>query len=386
MYHRYITLLLCTAVLSSISLFADNDAVSCGKKACGEKKQAEAFTGQVLRNRVRMRLQPSLDAYVFSELKQGDVLLVTHQVDDFYACLPPRGLKGYIFRTYVLDGAVEGANVNVRLEPDTTSPVVTQLNTGDRVCGVVAPQNSKWLEIDLPDSVKFYVAKEFIGKAGPVSLYAEHGARLERVKQELCSIEIQLDQEMQKPFSQIQLTPFANRLSKVIAENSDMPEEVDQAKAITSKMQEAYLAKSLVASQECPPAPEQPEPTPEPPSLPEQKELAAVLPSLWTNQEERLIQQAIQEGTVETPEQFYANERQKAVSLTGIIKPYNSHVKNRPGDYLLIDSKSQLPIAYLYSTTVDLQEFVAKPVSLEVSTRPNNHFAFAAYFVHSVEG
>lgn len=384
--------------LSCMSLCAEEEPQGQPQKV--ERKELEPFTGQILKNRVRMRLQPSLDAYVFSELKRGDVILVTHQVDDFYACVPPKGLKGYIFRTYVLDNAVEGSNVNIRLEPDTASPVIAQLNTGDAVKGVIASQNNKWLEIELPESVKFYVAKELVGKAGPASLYGERINRLHVVKKELSDLQEQIDAEMQKPFPEIQLSPFASRLTRIAVENSDMVEEVSEAKALTAKMQEAYLAKGAEYRQSALAAAKVQAPVEynveivESVSDGNQVQVVAEeysfearpdLAIFWKNQEERLMQEVMDSGESASAEQFYANQLKRALQLTGIIKPYNSYGKNRPGDFILIDQKSQLPIAYLYSTTIDLQNYVAKPVSMQLAERPNNHFAIPAYFVLSIE-
>ncbi|MGD0665819.1 MAG: hypothetical protein ABSA17_08880, partial [Rhabdochlamydiaceae bacterium] len=74
---------------------------------------------------------------------------------------------------------------------------------------------------------------------------------------------------------------------------------------------------------------------------------------------------------------------QAGVILTGIVEPYASMVKHKPGDYVLKDK--DLPKAYLYSTQVNLQEYVGKKVSILVVPRSNNNFAFPAYFVLSVE-
>ncbi len=86
------------------------------------------------------------------------------------------------------------------------------------------------------------------------------------------------------------------------------------------------------------------------------------------------------EGTVE---QFYENERENAAVLTGVIEPYSRPVKNRPGDYLL--RCDNLPLAILYSTRVDLEKFVGKKISIIAAPRPNNNFAFPAYYVLSLE-
>ena len=87
----------------------------------------------------------------------------------------------------------------------------------------------------------------------------------------------------------------------------------------------------------------------------------------------------------DSPDTYYAEEQKKANTLHGVIKPYNSFVSSRPGDFVLINLKTNLPIAYLYSTKTDLASCINKPVTLWVSERPNNNFAFPAYFVMQVE-
>src|SRR5947209_1386500 len=60
------------------------------------------FTGKILRNKVRMRLQPTLDAGVVRELNNGEMIVVVGENEDFFAIQPPSDVKGYIFRTFVL--------------------------------------------------------------------------------------------------------------------------------------------------------------------------------------------------------------------------------------------------------------------------------------------
>ena len=66
-----------------------------------------------------------------------------------------------------------------------------------------------------------------------------------------------------------------------------------------------------------------------------------------------------------------------------MIEPYTYSVKEKPGDFILRSGES--PIAYLYSTHIDLEKWVGKSVTVMTSPRPNNHFAFPAFFVLSVE-
>ena len=60
-----------------------------------------SFTGRLVKNKVRMRVQPTLDAGVIRELAKGDMLIVTGEIDDFYSVLPPTSSKAYVFRTFV---------------------------------------------------------------------------------------------------------------------------------------------------------------------------------------------------------------------------------------------------------------------------------------------
>lgn len=356
----------------------------------------EAFTGKVTGHNVRMRLQPNLDAQVFKELDKDELLLVTGLVDDFYACMPPKGLKGYIFRTYVLDGVVEGTNVFVRLGPDRTSPSVAQLNSGDPVKGSIAAQNNKWLQIDLPEDVRFYVAKDYVQKAGNVNFYAEQETKRQDALKTLNTLEADLDKELEKPFSKIQLAKVSEQLNQFIRDHKDMPQAVSQAEAMISRMQEIYLTKSVASADEQAPveeekkeetkpsaknAPEKPTSTIQPPA-PARPVTTMVS---WQSQENAYLQNLIAEGEAETSDSYYAEELKKANTLHGTIKPYNSFINTRPGDYVLLNLKTNLPIAYLYSTKVDLAASVGKPVTVWISERPNNNFAFPAYFVLQIE-
>jgi len=131
-----------------------------------------SFTGKILSNKTRLRLHPTLDSPILKELDQDAWVVVTGEKDDFYLVEPPKDLKAYIFRTFVINNVVEGVRVNVRLRPELGSPVVCHLNTGDLVEGVASISNNKWLEIDLPKTAHCYIAKELIENiGGPVGCF-----------------------------------------------------------------------------------------------------------------------------------------------------------------------------------------------------------------------
>ncbi len=382
-----LTLLLLSLSCTPLALFGDSQESQASTHSA---KRFEPFCGKVSGHNVRMRLAPNLDAQVFKELDRDDLLLVTGLVDDFYACMPPKGLKGYIFRTYVLDGVVEGSNVFVRLGPDRTSPAVTQLNSGDIVKGVPAAQNNKWLEISLPEDVRFYVAKEYVQKAGDATYFTSQETRRQDAYKTLSELETELDRELDRPFQKIALANISQKLSTFINDHKDMPQAVSQAEALIARMQQIYLTKSVALKDE--PAEEPPVAAP---VKKEKKEIAAPpLPvphrpvataTSWQDHENSYLQSLIAKGEIESADEFYKDELKKASTLHGTLKPYNSFVATRPGDFVLLNLKTNLPIAYLYSTKQDLGAWVNKPVTIWVSERPNNNFAFPAYFVLQVE-
>ncbi|MCB1085182.1 MAG: hypothetical protein KDK60_03680, partial [Chlamydiia bacterium] len=84
-----------------------------------------------------------------------------------------------------------------------------------------------------------------------------------------------------------------------------------------------------------------------------------------------------------TMDDFYKDQKMKSRAVSGIIESYKEPVKNKPGDFIL--TSRDVPVAYVYSTLINLEQFVGKRVNLIVTERPNNNFAFPAYFVLEVE-
>jgi len=366
-----------------------------------ETRTIESFTGKVTKNRVRLRLQPTLEAPILKELSKDHLLVVTGIVDEFYAVLPAPQTKGYMFRTYILDGEIVGNHVNVRLEPDTNAPIICQLNSGEKITGNVAAANNKWLEIALPEQVRFYVAKEFVSRAGDVHVFYEVEKRRTCVEERLAFIEKAVHNEFQKSFRQIELAPFATELKSLIAQMDNLPQQAHRAQTLLKTMQEDYLQKSLTHKEVAAPQivveadhqdKESSGKAESEVACSEEKadeKPAAATPPVFAlpygETEKKLLQDAITSGLVKDAEGFYLVEQKKAVVLHGIIKPYARHVKNAPGDFVLLNPKTNLPIAYVYSTKVDLQLLVNKEMTITAVERPNNNFAYKAFFALKAE-
>ena len=349
------------------------------------KKAFDSFTGKVTCSRLRVRLQPNLEGTILEELVQGDLVVVTEQVDDFYAVMPDPSRKGYIYRAYVLDNVVEANNVNVRLGPDTHTPIFCQMNQGDRVCGAACPDNNKWLVVDLPETTRFYVAKDYILNIGDPGLYKRTQTRKQQVAARLDAIDKTIQEELAKPFDEIQLVASVNDLKTIAVQEEDLPELASRAQSLLKSTQEQYLQLSLGRTPVAVSA-EAPEAAP--------SKLIAMVPlevpikmvsAALQLQEEGLIEQALQAGRAASKEAFYSEALKVSQEIAGQVVPYDRPVRNRPGDFMLVDSKTKVPVAYLYSCTVDLRPFAGQVVRLSVDPRPNHHFALPAYAVLDVQ-
>jgi hypothetical protein len=84
-------------------------------------------------------------------------------------------------------------------------------------------------------------------------------------------------------------------------------------------------------------------------------------------------------------QEFYEQQKGQSIALRGVLETFDRPVRNKPGDYLLVNKVNRLPIAYLYSTHVNLQDKVGQEITIEGILRPNNHFAYPAYFVIGAE-
>ena len=105
---------------------------------------------------------------------------------------------------------------------------------------------------------------------------------------------------------------------------------------------------------------------------------------LWISAEESLFLKWSAQHPARSLDDYYQEQRAKSVRLSGTLESYTAPIKNKPGNFIIRDR--DLPRAYLYSTKVDLDKYVGKYVTLYVSTRPNNNFAFPAYYVLDIDG
>lgn len=342
------------------------------------------FTGKVIGKRVRMRLYPDVDSPIIKECQKDDLLLVVGEKNGFYLVQPPSDIKAYIFRSFILDGIVEGDHVNVRIAPDRDAPAIGHLSTGTRVNGRISELNNKWLEIVPPDSTNFFVAKEFIEYAGDASLKATYEQRLSALTQALDSINLFSQAEMQKPYDKIDFHKIESRYQEILQNYADF-KEIEVARKNLMQYQEKYLYKKIAflekrASQAGSQKPSEPTGM----SYSDKESTSIEKMRMWEPFEESIYLSWSAMHHAKTMEDFYKDQKLKASIVSGVIEGYREAVKNKPGDFLLTQDNG-LPVAFLYSTQINLEDYLGKRVNLSVSERPCNNFAFPAYYVHEVE-
>lgn len=407
--------LLCVS-LSSISIYAEEKEPTfiskqealklsslsnsqTGRKQHFPKKSSfRQFTGRVLGSHVRLRTHPDVDSAIVRELGKDDLIVVTGEKEDFYEIAAPADIKAYIFRSFVLDNTVEGNRVNVRLAPDLDAPIIGHLNTGDRIQGKVADRNSKWLEIVPPSNTKFYVAKDFIEYAGGPDLKEVRDQRKSELAQLTDAALYTSDAEMRKAFPEIDFDHISSKFQRIIREYQDFPEEVQKATAKLTALQEAYLQKKLAfLEQKTELLSNRLEET----APPEQEHLqektivdssiatqikqsfsSTTKMKMWEPVEQALFASWKSMNHANTIDEFYQDQKMHATTISGILEAYAEPIKKKPGDYII--KYRDVPIAFVYSTQLNLEDYLGKKVNLVVSERPNNNFAWPAYYVHEV--
>lgn len=367
-----------------------------------EKKAFKPFTGKVVANKVRIRVKPDLDSHIIRQVNKNDLLLVVGEEGDFYAVQPSKETKAYVFRSYILDNVVEASRVNVRLEPHVDGPIVAQLQAGDRVQGQICPMNHKWLEISAPNTTRFYVSKEFLANVGPADYLATMEKRKAQISELLSAAYMAAEAECKKNYEEMLPQAIIDQFQSILRNFADFPDAITQAKEGLALLKETYLQKKISYLE----AKAQLSPTAKQELLAkhqaENRELladGATLPDLfakraakrdmtdqmrfWDSIEESLYLSWTAFHSGRKLDDFYTEQTANASVLSGTLEAYDHSVKNKPGDYILRGENG--PIAYVYSTAVNLEKYEGKQVTLLASPRPNNHFAFPAYFVLSVE-
>ncbi len=369
------------------------------------------FSGKIVGDRVRMRIHPNIESHIVQEIPKGQIFAVVDEVDGYYGVYPSKDMRAYIYRTYVLDNRVEAQHVNVRLHPSTDAPVVAQLNSGDPVEVHASPNQSKWYEISFPSEVTFWVAKEYIENIGPVEYVEKYHDRVQEAQQLLETAELIKQTEFRKEFMEVDMQRLTQNFMKIKKDYPDLEHIQAKAENAIAKLQKEYcdlkinfletkagkavsdlevLNAKLTLDTE---SSEQEDFSND--SIQQMPEISLSSLKLnfpesqtdkmkvWEPIELSQFQAWVSEHPDTSLENFYGEQVLNADKVQGIIEPFNTLLKHKPGDFIL--TVNGQTVAYLYSTHINLQNLVGKKVSLKVTGRDNRNFAFPAYYVLEVQ-
>jgi hypothetical protein len=351
----------------------------------------EPFTGEVQNDKVRLRLSPVLESLVLEEVEKGTLLAIKGEEEGFYSLEPTENLKAYVYANFIENGKCLASNVNVRLSPSVDAPVLAQLQQGDQVIEVDAKPQSGWIQIKPPKSVNLYVAKEYIKNIGSIGYIISQKRRDLEVKNLIKKTKENKAVEFSKPFMHISLQNILTPLEKVLNDYKDFPHLVNDAVMLVHQYKQDYLQlkvqflenekntlvttvveprKSLIPQNSTP--------------LIEKVAIKVDAKDEFVEIEENIYNNWRSKHKNEGYELYKKTQLQSADELQGILEPYNRLLKNKPGNYVLVNPLNKLPIAYIYSTTVSLKEYEGQIVTILATERPNHNFAFPAYHVWSI--
>lgn len=344
------------------------------------------FTGKIKGRKVRMRLRPDLDSRIIKELSKNELITVIGEKGDFWAVEAPAGMKAFVFRSFVLDNVVEGNRVNVRLEPGLDAPIIAHLNAGEKLeKASISPINPKWLEITPPSNTRFYIAKEYIEYAGGPEVKIEMEKRQSAAEQLLDSTSLLSKAELRKALEEIDFDRIVKGYNTVMTDFTEFPELVEQAKEALASFQEAYLQKRISHLETQTNEQFAASPSKGSVNLEKFENISMITEKMksWEPIEEALFLSWANINDNRTQRDYYEEQKLAAVEIEGVLESYITPTKNKPGDFIL--RNQDVPVGYVYSTQINLQSLIGKQVKLIAAPRPNNNFAFPAYYVLSVE-
>lgn len=398
----------CLLSLAGSPLIAKPQQIKQTKQAPVES--FKPFSGRINGDKVRMRLHPNIESQIVQETTKGQIFAVVDETDGYYGIHPSKDMYAYIYKTYVLDNRVEAQHVNVRLHPSTEAPVVAQLNAGDPVDIHPSSNTTKWHEISFPSEVTFWVAKEYVENVGPIDYVEKYAERVQEADQLLETAELIKQTEFRKDFMEIDMQRLTQNFMKIKRDFPDLEKVQAKSDQAIQKLQKEYCdlkinfletkAGKAVSDLETLNA-----------KLSHKVEIENELSDeeyttgltelsmshltldfpkeqtdkmkVWQPLEVSQFQAWVSEHPNASMENFYGEQALNAEKLQGIVEPFQTLLKHKPGDYVL--TVNGQTVAYLYSTHVNLQDLVGKKVSLKVTQRDNRNFAFPAFYVLEVQ-
>jgi len=229
-------------------------------------------------------------------------------------------------------------------------------------------------------------AKEFIEFAGDPQLKATVDKRKVAVHQLMESASLLTQAEMCKPFEEIDRERVVSSFNQIVDNYKDFPTLVEKAQDELTEFTESFLQRKIAYLEKKTAKLSKQVIQEEVVDLATEAEKnvnATDRMRAWEHVEESLFLAWSAMHHAKSMNDFYNEQKLNSRIVTGVLDTYGEPVKNKPGDFVI--KEKDVPVAYVYSTHVNLHNLVGKRVNLSVSSRSNNSFAFPAYYVLDAE-
>jgi len=115
---------------------------------------------RVVGQRVNLRAKPELSAEVTGQVNRGDRLTVKSMTPEWVEVVPPESVKFWVHRDFIEENLIVPPRLNVRAGPGVNYSVVAVLERDTRVKAI--SDFGEWVSIAPPDSASLWVSRELV--------------------------------------------------------------------------------------------------------------------------------------------------------------------------------------------------------------------------------
>jgi uncharacterized protein YgiM (DUF1202 family) len=128
-------------------------------------QETEFLQGEINEDNVNVRADSTVNARTVCNLNKGALVSVVRESYGWYKIQLPKSGPAYINKDFLLVGGDCGRvlknNVNIRLEPNTSSAILGKANAGDIV--TILSKSADWYKIEPTDNSSGWINKMFVG-------------------------------------------------------------------------------------------------------------------------------------------------------------------------------------------------------------------------------
>lgn len=157
-------LLFCSVLLGRGFAYETNITPS---EANNPPKKSFLFKGEVKGDDINIRADATASAEVIAKIKQGEILEVTSESYDWYKVRLPSTTSVFIYKNLAMISADKSAsvakdNVNIRLRPDLSSPIVGKAAQDETLN--ILQEAGDWYKIEATPGCFGWIHKNYLAK------------------------------------------------------------------------------------------------------------------------------------------------------------------------------------------------------------------------------